>query len=124
MDEANLEDREDLVRRVLERAANATGYLDAWQGQEAVAAAALIAAQRPDGEPCSIYGPSDETPDFPAHFRMLAVDALDRVVAGSSELAELWAEAINHRKWCQSIAQLRDVLSPPNPPQAETLFED
>ncbi|MHA6761534.1 DUF4259 domain-containing protein [Streptacidiphilus sp. PAMC 29251] len=123
LDEANLEDREDLVRKVLERAANATGYLDAWKAQEAVAAAALIAAQCPGGEPCSIYGPLEKTLDFPAYFRMLAVDALDHVVTGSSELAELWAEAINHQEWRQAIVQLRDVLCPPVPPQTETLFE-
>ncbi|MFD9504181.1 DUF4259 domain-containing protein [Streptomyces sp. NPDC060035] len=90
----------------------------------AVAAAAVVAAQRPDGEPtCSNYGPSAQLPEFPEDLRTLAVDALDQVVAELSELAELWGEAANGPKWRQDVTHLRGVLDPPIPPQEEVLFE-
>ncbi|MFD9623952.1 DUF4259 domain-containing protein [Streptomyces virginiae] len=89
-----------------------------------MAAAALVVAQHPDGDPaCSNYGPSEPLPDLPADLRMLAVDALDQVVSHRSELAELWAEAANWSKWHQDITPLRDVRDPPIPPQEEALFE-
>lgn len=55
-------------------------------------------------------------PQFPADFRMLAIDALDQVVAESSELAELWGEAANCPKPSEDIARVRHVLNPPIPP--------
>ncbi|MET7980544.1 DUF4259 domain-containing protein [Streptomyces mirabilis] len=48
LDRASLEEREVLIRGVLVRTVNATGYLT--EAEEAIAAAALIAAQCPGGE--------------------------------------------------------------------------
>ncbi|MET4921723.1 DUF4259 domain-containing protein [Streptomyces sp. PSRA5] len=113
-----------MIRGVLERAADPADHLDASDGERAVAAAALVVAQCPDGEPtCSNYGPSKPLAELPADLRTLAVDALDQVVSELSDLAELWAEAANGSKWRQGIARLRDVLDPPIPPQEETLFD-
>ncbi|MCX4461814.1 DUF4259 domain-containing protein [Streptomyces sp. NBC_01728] len=90
----------------------------------AVAAAALIVAQCPGGEPaCPNYGPSEPMPKLSADLKMLALDALDQVVAEPSELAELWDEASNGPKRRQVINHLYDVLDPPNPPQADALFD-
>ncbi|MGW0131580.1 DUF4259 domain-containing protein [Streptomyces sp. NPDC003299] len=89
----------------------------------AVAAAALVVAQHPDGEPaCSNYGPSEPLPELPADLRTLAVGALDRVVE-RSEIAVLWDEATDGLRWRREITRLRDVLDPPIPPQAEALLE-
>lgn len=124
LDEAAVEERESMVRGALKRAADHADYLDAPDAERAVAAAALVVAQHPDGEPaCSIMGPSEQLPEFPADLRTLAVDALDQVVAELSELAQLWGEAANGPKWRQDIARLRDVLDPPIPPQEEVLFQ-
>ncbi|MEV8547647.1 DUF4259 domain-containing protein [Streptomyces sp. NPDC051572] len=124
LDEAAVDEREPMVRRVLKRAADCADLLDAADAERAVAAAALVVAQHPDGEPaCSNYGPSEPLPDFPADLRTLAIDALDQVVAELSELAELWGDAENGPKWRQDITRLRDVLDPPIPPQEEALFE-
>ncbi|MFD8075540.1 DUF4259 domain-containing protein [Streptomyces sp. NPDC059718] len=60
---------------------------------------------------------------MPADLRTLAVDALDHVLSELSELAELWAEAVNGSKLRQDVTRLRDVLDPPIAPQAEVLFE-
>ncbi|MFD0343314.1 DUF4259 domain-containing protein [Streptomyces sp. NPDC127117] len=124
LDEAAVEEREPMIRRVLKRAADPADCLDAPDAERAVAAAALVVAQHPGGEPsCANYGPSEPLPEFPADLRTLAVDALDQVVAEPSELAELWDEAANGPKWHQEITRLRDVLDPPLPPQEEALFE-
>ncbi|MFB7037584.1 MULTISPECIES: DUF4259 domain-containing protein [unclassified Streptomyces] len=124
LDEATVEEREPMIRRVLELAAGPADYLVTPDAERAVAAAALVVAQHPDGEPaCSNYGPSEPLPLLPADLRTLAVDALDRVVAERSEIAELWDEAADGRRWRRDIARLRDVLDPPIPPQEEVLFE-
>lgn len=124
LDEAALEERESMIRDVLKRASDPARYLDTPDGERAVAAAALVVAQHPDGEPtCSNYGPSEPLPELPVDLRTLAVDALDQVVSTLSELAELWGEAADGPKWRQDITRLRDVLDPPIPPQEEALFE-
>ncbi|MFG1664971.1 DUF4259 domain-containing protein [Streptomyces sp. Y7] len=124
LDEAAVDERESLVRSVLTRAANATGYLSTPDAELAVAAAALVVAQYPGGEPaCPNYGPSEAMPEFPADFKKLTVDALDQVVAESSELAEQWDEAPKGPQWRQVITHLRDVLAPRIPPQKEILFD-
>ncbi|MFE3119204.1 DUF4259 domain-containing protein [Streptomyces niveus] len=124
LDEAAMEERESMIRRVLKRAADPADFVDTSDGERAVAAAALVAAQHPDGEPtCSSYGPSEPLPELPADLRTLAVDALDQVVSERSELAELWDDAANGSKWRQDITRLRDVLDPPIPQQEEALFE-
>ncbi|WUD70700.1 DUF4259 domain-containing protein [Streptomyces sp. NBC_00510] len=124
LDEAAWEERVSVIRGALKRAADPADYLDTSDGERAVAAAALVVAQHPDGEPaCSNYGPSEPLPELPADLRTLAVDALDHVLSELSELAELWAEAVNGSKWRQDVTRLRDVLDPPIAPQAEVLFE-
>ncbi|MEU3290473.1 DUF4259 domain-containing protein [Streptomyces longwoodensis] len=124
LDEAAVDEREPMVRQVLKCAADCADFLDAADAERAVAAAALVVAQHPNGEPaCSNYGPTEPLPDFPADLRTLAIDALDQVVAELSELAQLWGDAENGQKWRQDITRLRDVLDPPIPPQEEALFE-
>lgn len=123
LDEAAVEEREPMVRRALKRVAAATEFLETPDAERAVAAVALVAAQHPDGVPaCSNYGPSEPLPVFPVELRTLAVEALDRVVAESSEIAELWDDVPDGWKWRQDITRLRDVLDPPVPPQEEALF--
>ncbi|MFF7205469.1 DUF4259 domain-containing protein [Streptomyces sp. NPDC008141] len=124
LDEAASDERESMILGVLKRAANPADYLDTPDAERAVAAAALVVAQHPAGEPaCSNYGPSEPLPEFPADLRTLAVDALDQVVAELSELAELWGEAPDGPKWRRGITRLRDVLDPPIPLQEDALFE-
>jgi hypothetical protein len=66
-------------RGVLVRTIDATGYLT--EAEEAVAAATLIAAQRQGGEAVDMsYGPEKPMPVFPSDLRVLADEALARVV--------------------------------------------
>ncbi|MFI1383359.1 transposase [Embleya sp. NPDC020886] len=99
-------------------------HLDGNEGCEAVAAAALIAAQCSDGEPVSpFFGPKEPVPAFAMELRSLAVDALDRVLAPESELAELWDDTPDGPRWRLSIDQLRWILDPRLRPQEDVLFE-
>ncbi|MFE2107480.1 DUF4259 domain-containing protein [Kitasatospora sp. NPDC059463] len=122
LDEAAPEEREGLVRSVLTAAAEtaAEDYLDSYEAAQAVAAAALVAAQCPGGEPVTTaYGPDEPLPVFPADLRPLAVRALDRVVADESELAELWDESEESPDWRRAVKTLRAVLDPEPEPATE-----
>ncbi|WP_284437402.1 DUF4259 domain-containing protein [Streptomyces sp. TUS-ST3] len=124
LDNANMAEREALIRRVLTRAAGNKDYLEAPEAEEAVAAAALVAAQCTGTEPADIpYGPEEPIPALSADFRLLAVEALDRVLADESELSELWGESEDGRAWQGSVGRLRQVLDPAHQPQGDALFE-
>ncbi|WP_371495681.1 DUF4259 domain-containing protein [Kitasatospora sp. NBC_00374] len=111
LDRADAGERAGLVRAALDGALACPGYLDSDEGAPAVAAAALVAAQGPGGEPHrSAYGPGEPLPALPAEFGPLAVRALDRVVADGSELAGLWDDAGHGELWRRDIARLRAVL--------------
>jgi len=120
-DEAATQARIEMVGGLLERVAGTTDDLGFADAPRAVAAAALIAAQCPGGEPVhSTYGPATPMPQFPKHLMQLAINALDRVVTPPSWLAECWTAESDHVAWRQTINDLRGVL---DPPQAETLFD-
>lgn len=124
LDETAADERENLVRATLTRAVRTPDHLDGPEGEEAVAAAALVAAQCPGGEPVSTgYGPGEALPAFTAGLRPLAVEALDRVVAETSELADLWDEAPDGPKWRQGISRMRAVLAPGPGPQRDPLSD-
>ncbi|MFB7907139.1 DUF4259 domain-containing protein [Kitasatospora sp. NPDC056076] len=116
LDDAAPGERAGLVRAALERAARGPEYLDDDEGVEAVAAAALVAAQCPgSGAVTTAYGPAEPIPELPVELRALAVAALDRVVAEESELAELWDESDSDGEWRRGIRALREVLEPVPP---------
>ncbi|MGA5699857.1 DUF4259 domain-containing protein [Peterkaempfera bronchialis] len=118
LDEAAEDEREALVRSMLVRTIQTRDYLESAEGAEAVAAAALVAAQCPAGEQISTsYGPNEALPIFAADLRPLAVEALDRGVAEASELADLWDETIHGPKWRRTVTGIRAVLAPEPEPQ-------
>jgi hypothetical protein len=117
-------DREGLIRDALIRTIGSRDCLEASDGMEAVAAAALVAAQLPGGEPVTTgLAPETALPVFAADLRTLAADALQRVLAEDSELAELWDDAEEGPRWRKSVSVLRAVLDPSLKPQEEVLFE-
>ncbi|GAB7186847.1 DUF4259 domain-containing protein [Kitasatospora sp. Ki12] len=117
-------ERAALLLVALRSAAGAGEYLEYDEGVEAVAAAALVAAQCPGGAPVdSAYGPREAIPVPAAELRALAVEALDRVAAEESELAELWDEAADGEAWRRALRALRDVLEPVPPTTDVPLFE-
>ncbi|MFD6274337.1 DUF4259 domain-containing protein [Streptomyces sp. NPDC060209] len=114
LDDAPPGRREEMIREALAFAAR-TGpeeYLDADDGVVAIAAAALLAAQHPGGTPVdSVYGPDEALPPLPPELREPAVRALDRVLAGESELLELWADVGEGEQWSAGVRELRARLA-------------
>ncbi|TYB90924.1 DUF4259 domain-containing protein [Micromonospora sp. WP24] len=98
LDDAEATNRPAMVREALSRAAGEDGYLDADIACEAIAAAAIVAAQRPGGQPItSPYAPDflrdGGRLDLPDDLAALAATALDRIQAGDSEWHDLWQDA-------------------------------
>ncbi|WP_327733632.1 DUF4259 domain-containing protein [Streptomyces nojiriensis] len=112
LDEAPEGEREGLIRDALLRAIGTSDHLDQDIAVEAVAAAALVAAQCPGGEPVTTaYGPDLPLPRLSTELRELAVQALDRVVTDPSELMELWCEAGEDGPWRAGLVRIRTALS-------------
>ncbi|MFF9500698.1 DUF4259 domain-containing protein [Streptomyces sp. NPDC014656] len=112
VDEAGAGKKADVLRAAF-REVTGTGddYLDADLSIEAVAAAALVAAQCPGGEPVTTsYGPKEPLGELPVELRAEAVAALDRVLAEPSELLELWEES-GGEEWKAGVRKLRAVLA-------------
>lgn len=121
LDEAQPDEREGLLRGVLNRTLAAADYLH--EAQEAVAAAALIASQCPTGQPIdSGYGPQTTMPELPHDLRMLADEVLARVTDDSG-LVESWVNAGDDTRWLAMINGLRRVLNPPPPTIDVPLFD-
>ncbi|MFE7514332.1 DUF4259 domain-containing protein [Streptomyces sp. NPDC057540] len=112
VDEAPEEKRSDVLLAAF-REVTGTGeeYLDADFAVEAIASAALVAAQCPGGEPVTTsYGPKKPLPALPADLRPAAVEALDRILVEPSELLELWEES-DGDEWKAGVRKLRTVLA-------------
>ena len=121
LDDAKFEEREALIRGVLTRTVNATGWLA--EAEEAVAAAALIGAQCPGGESVDTpYGPETPMPRFPADLRTLAAEALTRIVSDETGLASNWVDPGDWKRWSATLNRLRGVLDPPSPSADMPLF--
>jgi hypothetical protein len=101
------------VVQMLDHVTKTAGYLEAPEGQMAVAAAAIVAA---------VVGDVTILPDDhralkaalgapPEGTVALARSALARVVAPASELDELWQEGDDHDAWLTQIAALQTTLS-------------
>ncbi|WP_030321695.1 DUF4259 domain-containing protein [Streptomyces flavochromogenes] len=111
VDEAPAEKKADVLRTAF-REVIETGdaYLDADLADEAIASAALLAAQCPGGDPITTsYAPKDPLPTLPADLRPQAVTALDRTLTEPSELLELWEES-DGEEWKAVVRKLRAVL--------------
>ncbi|MFC4501912.1 MULTISPECIES: DUF4259 domain-containing protein [Streptomyces] len=114
LDDAEPAEREALIRGVLTRTVDAAGYLT--EAEEAVAAAALIGAQCPGGEPIdSPYGPESTMPVFPADLRTLADDALARIISDEAGPASNWVDPGDWKQWQTMLNRLRAVLAPTPP---------
>ena len=92
-------------------------YLDASIAEEAIAAVEVLAKLLGKGTQVDAYTESADiwvatqslvpSPDL----RAKAVRALDSIVAGESELAELWGEGGESDAWEASVKQLRAAMN-------------
>ncbi|ESQ92415.1 DUF4259 domain-containing protein [Asticcacaulis benevestitus] len=101
------------VRLELEQAANSKGYLEAPDGSQAVASAALVASclGRRNFLPDNYKDLTSKLGPLPADMVKLAIVALGRVRGPESELAELWQEANDgYAGWLQTLDDIQAVL--------------
>ena len=95
--------RPGIVREALQFAVDAGDYLEVIEGQAAVAAAAMVAAARGDGD--GLYGGPPDGGSVE-----LARQALDRVVGEASEWRELWEETPDLDGALAAVATVRAAL--------------
>ena len=115
LDDAEPDERAALVRAALDDAADEDDYLGIDAAEVAVAAAAVVAATRPDGpEFESGYAPkslrSGEPWVLSDDLVSLALRALDRVVADESEWRELWEDGGGLDLPLTELAAVREAL--------------
>lgn len=126
LDDTPEHERTALIRTVLTAAVENDSYLDLDEGAPAIAAAALVACRLPGGEQFAPNGSGPEAPipKLAPDLVPLAIDAVDRVLAANSELAELWSEDMRaHRPWHTSTLQLKSVLLNATTTGMDPLFE-
>ena len=116
LDDAPADEREPIIRTTLAAVIDNVGYLDSDFAVEAIAAAAVIASQRPGGTPITTpYGPdfllNGETLSLPADLDSLAVRALDRIMADESEWRSLWEESEQYPQAQAELLAIRAVLA-------------
>lgn len=115
LDDAEPGEREDAIRAAFETATQADEYLDVDEGQDAIAAAAVVAAIH-QGRPVTAFGDdrtfaATEYPPATPELRALAVAALNRVTGDDSEWRELWEETDDYAAALATIDELRAALT-------------
>ncbi|MET9832333.1 DUF4259 domain-containing protein [Streptomyces sp. NPDC006385] len=102
----------DVMHRALQRVAYSGTRVDGGDGVEAVAAAALVAAQVPGSgiviDPDD--GPKETLPQLPVSLRALARRALHRVTEDGSEMTQGWVDSNDAIAWRQEVQLVRDAL--------------
>jgi hypothetical protein len=115
LDDAEPARRPALIRAALHEAASTREYLDSRYADRAVAAAAIVVAQRSGTAPDSAYAPdflaTGGTIALDADVAPLAVAALDRITGADSEWRELWSEAADPDEALRMVADLRAALA-------------
>ncbi|MGC4980251.1 DUF4259 domain-containing protein [Streptomyces sp. DT193] len=97
----------------LRRVADSGPRLDGGDEAEAVAAAALVAAQIPGSK--VVISPEDglhkPLPQMPASLPALAREALHRILGDGSELAKGWVDSSDATEWRQEVELILRALS-------------
>jgi hypothetical protein len=117
LEDAEPSEREAVIREAFEAITDpdADDYLEVDAGQEAIAAAAVIAAahnNRPvtDQDSVVTFAAADLPPATP-ELRTLAVEALNRVTGPESEWRELWEETDDFDTALAAVNEVRSALA-------------
>ncbi|MFC9995353.1 DUF4259 domain-containing protein [Nocardia sp. NPDC127526] len=106
--------RQLMIREALTVVAGSKDYLDSDVACDAIAAAAIIAAQRTRTAITSSYAPDflleGGSVSVDDDVAALAIAALDRIVADESEWRDLWEESESFAAALEVIAELRADL--------------
>ncbi|MGV9266658.1 DUF4259 domain-containing protein [Kitasatospora sp. NPDC003701] len=115
VDRARPHQRHTVIQHRLTRYTEAAEPDDYVQ-DEAIAAAALVAAQCPGGLAIEgAYGPQKPIPELPSHLRPLATTALDRVLANAQSTMGRWFQRESAEQWLEGVEHLRTLLDPTTP---------
>jgi len=109
-------DRVRMIRDALTAAADNEDYLESPEACQAIAAAAIVASQQPDGpEVDSVYGPDFLTDggslDLPDDLVELSLRAIARVLDEESEWREQWVEADSLEEAIEALEPIRAALN-------------
>jgi len=115
LDEAPADQREAIIRGALTAAIDKEGNVAGIVADEAIAAAAVVASQRPGGATITTpYGPdflvNGGTLNLPPDLDGLAVRALDRVLA-DEEWRTLWVDSADYAEARVRLLAIRGVLA-------------
>jgi hypothetical protein len=116
LDDARPGDRVELIREALVAAADNADYLEASEACQAIAAAAIVASQQPDGpEVDSVYGPDfladGASIELPDDLVELSLRAIARVLGEESEWREQWEEADELDEAIVALEPIRAALN-------------
>ncbi|MFJ7589480.1 DUF4259 domain-containing protein [Streptomyces sp. NPDC097617] len=110
LDSAAPEERKTMIRSSLTR--GLTTSL-AFEGEEAIGAAAVVAAEFPGGRAVGPYGPSAEPAGNLSDLSSLAVRVLTRFIHDDLEESWTWLDPTAKEHWIASLSQMRQVLAVP-----------
>lgn len=113
LDEAPESERLELLRAALSAVAGSDGHVDAGRAEVAIAAAAVVARDCPDGEQfqSEVCGPTQSIPPLSSDFVTLAARAVDRLLDGDNDLSDDWSGEAEGERWSGSLRRLSRVLS-------------
>ena len=116
LDGAAPADRAQLIRDALSAAADNEDYLANPEACAAIAAAAIVASQQPDGpEVDSTYGPDflvgGGTIDLPEDLVELSLRAIGRVLDADSEWRDTWQESDQLDEAIAALEPIRAALN-------------
>lgn len=112
IDSAAPQERVGLLEARLQRVVDTRDHIDLGDTEEAVAAAALVAAQTAGSEVVidPVYGPSEPLPELPAALRALAGEALECVLGHGCEMHQNWMSGEDAAEWRRGVERLLGAL--------------
>lgn len=112
LDRAEPEDRERIIRGALARGLTTSRFVEA---EEAIGAAAAVAATHPNGKAVdtSGYGPTKRLSGCPPDLSSMAMRVLNRIIDDEPDWDTTWVDSADATRWITSLRRLRQVLTRP-----------
>ncbi|MFE6891988.1 DUF4259 domain-containing protein [Streptomyces sp. NPDC057694] len=104
----------EVLERALQRVTDSGARVDGGDGNQAVAAAALVASTIPGSgiviDPDD--GPREPLPQLPSALRAAAALALQRVLQDGSEMLTGWVDSADAAQWRHEVQRITEALGP------------
>jgi hypothetical protein len=124
LDDAPESERIGMLHAALAAVGNRDGHIDASHAEVALAAAALVARNLTGGDEFQSqnYGPRNQIPPIPESLTPLAVEVVDCLLYGESDVKDDWSVSGEADKWFTSTQRLRAVLAGDFPDAMDPLW--